>query len=87
MKAIKQKIIKLEKDKILKTRKRDTLNLEISQLESQLKELKNIDRQYEKIEQDAKKLLKDLNKKENNSNKNSLENLIKKDWYKWKLKS
>lgn len=79
MKAIKQKIIKLEKDKILKTRKRDTLNLEISQLESQLKELKNIDRQYEKIEQDAKKLLKDLNKKENNSNKNSLENLIKKD--------
>ena len=77
MKAIKQKIIKLEKDKILKTRKRDTLNLEISQLESQLKELKNIDRQYEKIEQDAKKLLKDLNKKENNSNKNSLENLFK----------
>lgn len=79
MKAIKQKIIKLEKDKILKTRKRDTLNLEISQLESQLKELKNIDRQYEKIEQDAKKLLKDINKKDDYSNKNSLENLIEKD--------
>lgn len=76
MKAIKQKIIKLEKEKNIKVKKRDKLNDEISCINSQLKELKNIEKQYEKLELEGKKLLEIINQSESTFHTKKLVDLI-----------
>lgn len=68
MKVLQQKIEKLEKEKSLKIRKRDELDAEISKLSSQIKELKALDSDFEKLEERKKKVLYSINNRTSQKN-------------------